>query len=35
VNTTPWGSGLDHGAIDDHANVRDGVLQNLLAHVPR
>jgi len=35
VGSTPWGSGLDHGAIDDHPNVRDGVLQPLLAHVPR
>lgn len=35
VGNTPWGSGLDHGAIDDHVNVRDGVLQPLLVHVPR
>jgi hypothetical protein len=35
VNTTPWGSGLDHGEIDDHVNVRDGVLQPLLVRVPR
>ena len=35
VTSTPWGSGLDHGAIDDHPNVRDGVLQPLLARVPR
>jgi cysteine-rich repeat protein len=35
VNSTPWGSSLDHGAIDDHVNVRDGVLQPLLVRVPR
>jgi len=35
VTSTPWGSGLDHGAIDDHPNVRDGVLQPLLLRVPR
>jgi cysteine-rich repeat protein len=35
VNNTPWGGGLDHGAIDDHPNVKDGVLQPLLAHVGR
>jgi cysteine-rich repeat protein len=35
VTSTPWGSGLDHGGIDDHPNVRDGVLQPLLVRVPR
>ena len=35
VNSTPWGADLDHGGIDDHPNVRDGVLQPLLVFVPR
>ena len=35
VTSTPWGSGLVHGGIDDHPNVRDGVLQPLLVRVPR
>jgi cysteine-rich repeat protein len=35
VSTTPWGSGLVHTSVDDHPNVRDGVLLPLLAHVPR
>jgi hypothetical protein len=35
VNNTPWGSGLTHGEIDDHVNVRTGVLDPLLAHVAR
>ena len=35
VGSTPWGFGLDHGAIDDHPNVRDGVLQPLRLRVPR
>ena len=35
VTNTPWGSSLVHGSIDDHPNVRDGVLQPLLAHIAR
>lgn len=35
VNNTSWGGGLDHGAIDDHPNTKDGILQPLLAHVAR
>ena len=35
VNSTPWGGGLVHGSIDDHANVRSGVLDPLLLRVPR
>jgi hypothetical protein len=35
VNNTPWGGGLDHGAVDDHPNTRDGILQPLLAHIAR
>lgn len=35
VNDTPWGGGLGHGEIDDHPNVRSGVLDPLLARVPR
>ncbi len=35
VNNTPWGGGLVHGEIDDHANVRSGVLDPLLLRVPR
>ena len=33
VTNTPWGSGLVHTSIDDHPNVRDGVLTPLLQHV--
>jgi hypothetical protein len=33
VNTTPWGGSLGHTTVDDHPNVRDGVLQPLLTHV--
>jgi hypothetical protein len=35
VNSTPWGGGLGHSEIDDHANVRSGVLDPLLLRVPR
>jgi cysteine-rich repeat protein len=35
VNNTPWGGGLDHGAVDDHPNTRDGILQPLLLHIAR
>jgi hypothetical protein len=35
VGSTPWGGGLVHGSVDDHANVRNGVLQPLLLRVPR
>lgn len=35
VNSTPWGGGLDHSPIDDHVNVRSGVLDPLLLRVPR
>jgi cysteine-rich repeat protein len=35
VNNTPWGGGLDHGAVDDHPNTRDGILQPLLTHIIR
>jgi hypothetical protein len=33
VSNTPWGSGLVHTSVDDHVNVRSGVLQPLLAHI--
>ncbi len=35
VTSTPWGSGLVHTSIDDHDNVRSGVLDPLLVRVPR
>lgn len=35
VSNTPWGGGLVHTSIDDHANVRSGVLDPLLQRVPR
>jgi cysteine-rich repeat protein len=35
VNNTAWGSGLDHGEVDDHSNTRDGIMQPLLAHIAR
>jgi cysteine-rich repeat protein len=35
VTNTPWGSSLVHGSIDDAPTVRDGVLQPLLARIPR
>lgn len=33
ANDQPWGGGLDHGAVDDHPNVRSGVLDALLLRV--
>jgi hypothetical protein len=33
VNNEPWGGGLDHGACDDHPNVRAGVLDALVLRV--
>jgi hypothetical protein len=35
VNSQPWGGGLGHSEVDDHANVRSGVLDPLLLRVPR
>jgi hypothetical protein len=35
VNDTPWGGSLNHSGIDDHPNVRSGVLDPLLLLVPR
>ena len=35
VSDQPWGGSLDHGAVDDHPNVRNGVLLPLLAHIAR
>jgi hypothetical protein len=35
VNSTPWGDDLGHGEIDDHPNVRAGILDPLLERVPR
>ncbi|MDX2171118.1 MAG: hypothetical protein SF182_28880 [Deltaproteobacteria bacterium] len=35
VNNQSWGGGLVHTSIDDHANVRSGVLDPLLLRVPR
>jgi hypothetical protein len=35
VNATPWGGGLEHTGIDDHANVRSGVQDPLVARVAR
>jgi hypothetical protein len=35
VTSTPWGGSLVHTSIDDHVNVRSGVLDPLLLRVPR
>jgi cysteine-rich repeat protein len=35
VGDQPWGGGVDHGSCDDYANVRNGVLLPLLAHIAR
>ena len=35
VGDQPWGGGVDHGSVDDYANVRNGVLLPLLAHIAR
>lgn len=35
VNTTAWGSGLNHGGVDDHINTRDGIMLPLLARIAR
>jgi cysteine-rich repeat protein len=35
VGNQPWGGGVDHGSCDDYAEVRNGVLLPLLAHIAR
>jgi hypothetical protein len=33
VTTTPWGAGLGHFTIDDHPNVKTGVMDQLIQQV--
>ncbi|MDA3800501.1 MAG: hypothetical protein PF692_15690 [Kiritimatiellae bacterium] len=33
VTTTAWGANLEHGNIDDHLNVINGVINQLIGHV--
>ncbi len=35
VNSTPWGSGIEHTGVDDLANVRSGVRDPLVQRVPK